>query len=77
MCGHNLTMKFSKLHMIERVCELLLLIYHHFTKQNDFRLQALLICKKKKKTYEKWLLGGVLQKTFSENFTRFTEYYLY
>ena len=44
---------------------------------NWFKLQTSLICKKEKATsYEKWLLGGVLQKKISKNFTKFTEKYL-
>ena len=40
-------------------------------------MQTSLICKKEKATScEKWLLGGVLQKRFSKNFTNFTEKYL-
>ena len=39
--------------------------------------QTSLICKKEKTTScEKWLLGGVLQKSFPKNFTKFTEKYL-
>ena len=33
----------------KRACELLLLIYHFFNKQIDFRLQISLICKNEKK----------------------------
>ena len=47
MCGHNFTMNFpSDFHKYtERACGFLLLIYHYFTKQIDFRLQTSLICK--------------------------------
>ena len=39
-------------------------------------MQTSLICKKEKTTsWEKWLLGGVLQKSFPKNFTKFTEKY--
>ena len=66
---------FPNPHGIERACEFLLLIYHCSTKQIDFRLQTLLISKKeKKRTCE--MLGGVLQKNVSKNFTKFTEKYL-
>ena len=68
---------FPKLHRIERACEFLPLIYHCSTKWIDFRLQTSLICKRKKTTsYEKWLLGGVLQNSFPKNFSKFTEKYL-
>ena len=69
---------FPWLHRIERVCELLPLIYRCYTKWNDFRLQTSLICKKKKKTTscEKWLLEGVLKNSFSKSFSKFTEKYL-
>ena len=63
MCGNNLTMKFPP--------EFLPLIYHCCTKWTDLRLQTSLICKKEKTTsFEKWLLGFVLQKIFPKKFLR-------
>ena len=45
MCGHDFTMNFlPDFHRIKRACGFLLLIYHYFTKQIDFRLQNSLIC---------------------------------
>ena len=43
---HNeLSTWFPYLHMIKQACGFLLLIYHYFTKQTDFRPQTSLICK--------------------------------
>ena len=69
---------FSQLSSIEWVCEFLLLVYHCSTKEIDFRLQTAKSEKKGKKTtsFEKWLLGGILQNRFPKNFTKFTEKYL-
>ena len=75
--GNELSTWFPWLHWIEGTCQFLIIIYHCSTKQIDFKMQTSMICKKEKATScEKWLLGGVLQKRFSKNFTNFTEKYL-
>ena len=68
---------FPLLHRTERACELQLLLYYCSTKYIVLGCKPRWSAKKKKKTScEKWLLGGVLQKPLTENFTKFTEKYL-
>ena len=80
MCGDNVTIKFPPDFHNYTGLKGFVNCFPWFTiatpNELILRLQTSLICKRKKTTCEKWLLGGVLQNSLSKNFSKFTEKYL-
>ena len=80
MRGHNLAMKFpTDFHNYTGLNGLM----NSFSQFTIALPNKLILCckhhwsaKRKKTSCEKWLLGGVLHKSFPKNFSKFTEKYL-